>query len=405
MRLLLIVFVSFSLFFSAARAGEPAYAFAAGFAYTGWMEFYEMDADGSITLVSKYNIWKDYPSRFGDPAELAISPRGDALFLTDFNNDNGAIYGISDKYALAARRRINDFGCIGEGFTWDGAYAFSTKGVNPLSGPPMPVIQVYDMHTSNCMVAKEIDIPTTAALSFQFMTTTKDEIISSASTGFLHSPPSMIIYQFDRKKLSLTVKDYLLTQERMVFISADNSREILLDASGHYITSLKRQEDGTYQEKSRIFYWPDWMYAWGYGGVVTPDGQYAVAIMFDDDAVLPARPAGAYLFKVTPEGELVQQSLFFQKASEVIGMTPDGKYIVVSSNYGTVITVFRINREKNELEVVHTMPHPNSRMQCMAFFPNKRPKMPVQQKNWSLYSDGKSSSQKIAQKATSRKGN
>jgi hypothetical protein len=119
--------------------------------------------------------------------------------------------------------------------------------------------------------------------------------------------------------------------------------------------------------------------------VVTPDGQYAVAIMFDDDAVLPARPAGAYLFKVTPDGDLIQQSLFFQKASEVIGMTPDGKYIVVSSNYGTILTVFRINREKNELEVVHTLPHPDSRMQCMAFFPNKRPKTPVKEKNWMFY--------------------
>ena len=171
---------------------------------------------------------------------------------------------------------------------------------------------------------------------------------------------------------------------------------MLIEASDHYITILMQQSDGTYKETSTVDQSSLW-YAWGYGGVVTPDGQYAVAIMFDIGAVLPARPAGAYLFKITPAGELIQQSLFFQKASEVIGMTPDGKYIVVSSEYGTVLTVFRINRTTNQLEVVHTMPHPDGRMQCMAFFQNKRPKMTVKEKSWSLYSDSIHPSQQIAQ--------
>ena len=206
--------LSFLFLQNMAKAGEPVYAFAAGISYTGLIEFYSMDENGSITLSSKYNIWKDYPSKFGDPADLAISPKGDALFITDFNNANGAIFGISGDFGLTPRRRIDDYGCLGGGFSWDGAFGFSTKGV--YSQPAKPVIQVYDMSTSNCAIVSETEVPTTAAIRSTFHANSQDRIVSSAFSGILASPPSMVVYEFNRKDYSVHLKQYALNSHKMI---------------------------------------------------------------------------------------------------------------------------------------------------------------------------------------------
>lgn len=377
-----------------ANATDGLYIFAAGLLEKGVVEVYTMDDTGSITLATSFDIWSAY-SKFNDPYRISISPHGDALFLNDYDWRNGALYKIDNSLHFTPVKRISN-GCLGGGFTWDGKYLLTTTNTD--LNPPKPTIQIFEVNGGAFNLAKEQEVPTSATLSRNFLCSTRDEIFSSGFVGFLPAPPAIVTYKFNRSDLSLDLKQYTLTSNRIFTFGASNSKEFVVDCGGwHKITSFHRNENGIYEQKTEFTIMPGWEYAWGYGAIVTPDEQYAAAIMFDDNAVLPARPAGVYLFKLIPSGELVYQSLYFQKASEVIGMTPDGKYIVVSSNYGQIVTVFRINRTTNQMEVVHTMPHPQSRMSCMTFFPNKRPKMPVGEKNWSLYGDKGLSSQ-IAQK-------
>ena len=378
-------------------ANNGTYAFVAGSFGSGVIEAYSMDDAGSISLSTTFDIWSAY-QKFNDPAFIAISPKGDALFLNDFDWSNGALYKIDDSMRFTPAKRISN-GCLGGGFTWDGKYVLTTSNADLT--PPKPTVQIFEVNGGAFNLAKEQEVPTSATLSRNFFCSTRDEIFSSAFVGFLPAPPAIVNYKLNRSNLSLDLKQYTLTSNRINHPGADNSRDIIVDSGGwHKITSFCRNENGMYEQRTEFTIMPGWESAWGFGACVTPDGQYSAAVMFDDHAVLPNHPAGVYLFKLTPSGELVYQSYFFQKASEVIGMTPDGKYIVVSSNYGTVVTVFRINRTTNQMEVVHTMPHPQSRMSCMAFFPNKRPKMPANEKAWPLYGKADSTAsppQKIAQ--------
>ena len=380
-----------------AASNEPSYVFIAGLYEDGNVDVYNMDSDGAISIRSRFDIWND-ATYFKDPENFVFSPQGNYLFMLDFSHENGAFYSIDSNLQFKFIKEQPY--CGGAGFTKDGEYCFTTTNYQYFhQGPPKLVI--YKTNGGAFDAIKSQDAPASATLNGEIFCDSNDLLLASATNGRLNFFPNISIYQFDRSKEQLVFKQLVPTADVGGGLDANADRSVLAYCWPYnrpYETrSVVRQPDGTYVEKL-----PegtpdvDWYNCEPYGAKISKDGKYVVTLhRKDNDSERGTGSLGLWALK--PDGTMQFLSHTVCYTVGGIDVSPDGRFFIVGYDYGRKIGVFRINREKNILEEIHTMPHSLPGVWLLRFLPQIRPKTPVSEKAWPLYSDTKRSSDKIAQ--------
>ena len=325
--------------------------------------------------------------------------------MDDINAAAGAIYSIDSQLQFRFIKEMLG-GCSSGGFTDDEQYFFTTTNFM-YSHKGLPKICIYKANSGKFDLIHSQDVPDTATLTNEIFCDSNDLILAPATNGYLNRFGSISVYQFDRSKEELVFKQLMPTADAGGGLDANADRSVLAFCwpycTMHNVRSVVKQPDGTYIEKL-----PegtpdvDWYNCEPYGAKISKDGKYVVTLhRKDNDGERGTGSLGLWALK--PDGTMQFLSHTVCYTVGGIDVSPDGRFFIVGYDYGRKIGVFRINREKNILEEIYTMPHSLPGVWLLRFLPQVRPATPVKEQNWSLYSDTKRSSDKIAQKAAGKK--
>jgi len=378
-RISLAVILASLFAFPALAAGE-GYVLVSGKSDTGVITLFDMTGSGQLSVRSSFDVWP-LTEKFGDPVELVVSRTGRYLYMYDFNDENGVVFSVDPDCGFHIIREL--IGDDAGGFSLDEDYLFTSSLVDQ-QNPTGPKVNVYKLNGGGCQNVFSQVVSTTAALMFTQSTNSFDEVIASGLNGLVNSPPSLVVYQFNRTSETLSLKQYN-PSVAFDYSAINGAGDLAVYTRATTIGCVVRNPDGVWESAST--YWnSDWSHGSGGNGIcLRPDGKYAVASIYADWYDERGDAGGLAVLSFTPEKELVLRSYLRRTMVRHPAMTPDGKFVVVDywiRGEGRHFGVFRL-WENGILEEVYTMPI-NYFMAGMAFLPQGS--FSKAKSNWESYS-------------------
>lgn len=363
---------------------QAQYVLLNGVAESGIVQMWNMDGQGKLSVRSSFDIWTS-ATRFQDPYDVALSTKGNYLFVSEYNCEDGVVYRVDANYNVHLVMNLTS-GCAGGGFTADEKYFIThTNQANAQQGPPR--MNVFPLDVATTLPLFSETVATTAGLVGIYAVTSRGEVIESGGNGFLRARPSFTVYQFDEKQKNLALRQYI-PDIVMYFCDTNTSEDLIAYTWSNTLGTAVRKLDGTWEIKP-AWVSPTWHpYSWGGVGLhFTPDNKHVVVALSSNWSEENAGE-GLCLFRVKDDKTLELTAYLRRSMLYAMAMTPDGKYVVApydGDQPTQKVGVFRVDTQNERLTEVYTTTR-SGYLQGMAFLPQAFPPNSTD-KTWGAYSE------------------
>jgi hypothetical protein len=362
------------IFLLSPSLASPNYVLVVGMAESKRWYTFDVNRNGMISLPPQsFDFSKD--SEFWDANQIITSKDGKYILFVDFNCYSAAIYGVGSDVSFSFKQLIAR-DCSGGSFTNDDQYLVSSTNYSHYARTN-GFMNVMECNNASDFfdVVSTATVPTTATLTKIVMATSRDEFFGSTRNGYISSDSGGALYQLNRQTKQLELRQYWDPRVSGVDVCALSAKEDRIvfagrqsKGNGDYITKiglLVRKQDNTWEMKT-----PFLPSTWGRGGVmpigigITPDMRY-VAVATDDHA-------GIDVFEFNDGDTLTLHSSLPFYRSSFLAMSPDGKYLAISTDFSQNISIVRLYPNGN-LEETHRINNSSGTVGCMAFLPQALP--------------------------------
>jgi WD40 repeat protein len=316
---------------------------------------------------------------FGDPVDLSSTRDGHFIAMNDFNCTRLLVLEIG------ANLNFNTIQCIKRdsdavGFTYDGQYLFTSTDCNKFPPADHGTLALYKWNGSIFDFVTTQSVPTTATLWARCASSSKDEIIASNINAYLHALAGVSIYRLNRETNRFDLQQYFdsfITGCEHCALSQDEKSVIYGGRQNYRIGNNPLQNRNVIGMLKKNDAWDitSTIKAW-------EDNSIISGIM--DVAFVPYQPfgvvlsgfyastgGGLHLYSYTPDGQLMHVSFLGYNEAQKMAVSPDGKYIAVAWNFGSNISIIRLDLKTGALTEVHRITGPA--VGCMAFLPQALP--------------------------------